>query len=299
MARQEQLVNNGASTLSSGISNSVTSLSVDSATGFPTEGNFRIIIGTEILEVTAVSGSTFTVVRGTEGTTAASHSASDPVTAIVTETSLEKFFRDRDPWSTTRPPFRIVDTNGDYLDSTDFTQVNYTDNAASSDDDGNITISKDDHASNSISALVRSAPSTPYTIVSAVGLNLLGDASTNGPIAGPCFRETSSGEIIINSLQPCFSRSQRIIHYTSPTGTATVIAEAEPQLYAGLIWHRMEDDGTDLTWDWSLDGVNWQFLWTEARGTRFTTGPDQIGFCINNLNGVDGGAITLLAWDGE
>jgi hypothetical protein len=38
---------------------------------------FRVLVGTEIMIVTNVSGTTFTVTRGAEGTTAASHSSGD------------------------------------------------------------------------------------------------------------------------------------------------------------------------------------------------------------------------------
>lgn len=84
----EQLANNPVTTLSSGINSSATSLTVASASAFPTAGDFTIKIGTELLKVTGVSGTTFTVTRGQESTTAASHSASDPVTLVVTTNSL-------------------------------------------------------------------------------------------------------------------------------------------------------------------------------------------------------------------
>ncbi len=70
----ETFVNGAAQTdLNGAINNSVTSLIVDDASGFPTTGTFRIKIDTELLQVTDVSGNTFTVVRGVEGTSAASH----------------------------------------------------------------------------------------------------------------------------------------------------------------------------------------------------------------------------------
>lgn len=59
-------------TLSKEISNTATSLDVFDSSGFPTPP-FRITIENEILEVTNVSGNTFTVVRGVEGTTSAAH----------------------------------------------------------------------------------------------------------------------------------------------------------------------------------------------------------------------------------
>ena len=62
-----------ASTLSSSIDATASEITVASAAGFPTEP-FRVKIDNEILYVTDVSGSVFTVTRGVDGTVAASHS---------------------------------------------------------------------------------------------------------------------------------------------------------------------------------------------------------------------------------
>lgn len=86
--------NNAAAELDGAINNSVTSLDVDDASDFPATGNFRIIIDDEIMKVTAVSSNTFTVVRGTEGTTAASHADLAAVTHVVTAASLRQLAQD-------------------------------------------------------------------------------------------------------------------------------------------------------------------------------------------------------------
>ena len=86
----EQIWNNLApSTLSANItSTSATSCTVTSATPYPTTGNFRIMIDNEIMEVTAVSGTTFTIARGTENTTAATHTSGTNVNIMVTQAAL-------------------------------------------------------------------------------------------------------------------------------------------------------------------------------------------------------------------
>lgn len=90
----EQFANNAATTLSAACTNVATSISVTSSTPFPTAtngGQFRVLIGTELLIVTAISGTTWTVTRGAEGTTAAAHSSGDAVTHIITRDSLYQF----------------------------------------------------------------------------------------------------------------------------------------------------------------------------------------------------------------
>jgi hypothetical protein len=85
----EQFVNNAASTLASSITSGATTLTVASAATFPTAGTFRLVIGTEIIIVGAVSGTTFSsLTRGAEGTTAAAHTSGDAVTCILTAGSL-------------------------------------------------------------------------------------------------------------------------------------------------------------------------------------------------------------------
>jgi len=67
------------STLSSGINASVTSLTIASATSFPSSGT--VIIGTELIAYASISGNTLSsLTRGASGTTAAIHSSGATVT---------------------------------------------------------------------------------------------------------------------------------------------------------------------------------------------------------------------------
>lgn len=93
----ERLKDNPSSTLSSGVDNSTdpVTVSVASASTFPTDGNFRIIIDSEILKVTAVSGNDFTATRAQAGTSIASHSSGATVRLIITDESLRQLIDDR------------------------------------------------------------------------------------------------------------------------------------------------------------------------------------------------------------
>lgn len=84
----EQFANNASSTLNGAINSSVTSLVVTSATKFSSAPQFRILIDSEYMLVTAVAGTTFTITRGIEGSTAASHSNGATVSQILTAGSL-------------------------------------------------------------------------------------------------------------------------------------------------------------------------------------------------------------------
>ena len=69
----EKFANNPITTLNGGINSIVTSLSVANASEFPAQPQFRIKVEQEYMLVTGVSGTTFTVSRGAEGSSNVSH----------------------------------------------------------------------------------------------------------------------------------------------------------------------------------------------------------------------------------
>src|SRR4051794_15732111 len=80
----EQFSNFGESSLSSPITAGAASLSVNDASHFPAGGQFRIVIDSEIFLATGVSGTTFTVTPGYEGTTQANHNTAATVRQVNT-----------------------------------------------------------------------------------------------------------------------------------------------------------------------------------------------------------------------
>lgn len=93
-----KFTNNATTTLASGINSSVTSLTVASGTGtlFPTLSGSDVFYATlanlagtvEIVQVTARSTDTFTIVRGQDGTTAATWATGDKVELRPTAAGL-------------------------------------------------------------------------------------------------------------------------------------------------------------------------------------------------------------------
>lgn len=96
----EQLSNDAQSTTTGSVdgTSDPVSITVTDASKFPSKGNFRILIDSEILLVTAVSGSTFTCSRAQENTTISTHSSSATVTHIVTAGSLKQYIKEKS-WS--------------------------------------------------------------------------------------------------------------------------------------------------------------------------------------------------------
>jgi hypothetical protein len=90
----EKLANDAKSGLNGSINNTQTTLVVNSAATFPSTGKFRIIVDSELMLVTSVSGTTFTVTRGIEGTTAISHSSGVAVAHILTAATPDALLAD-------------------------------------------------------------------------------------------------------------------------------------------------------------------------------------------------------------
>lgn len=96
----ELFANTATTTLTAALSDAVgTSVAVTSSALFPAATNvapatqFRIKIDTEIMIVTNVSGATWTVTRGAEGSTAATHANAATVTHVVTAGALGVFVK--------------------------------------------------------------------------------------------------------------------------------------------------------------------------------------------------------------
>ena len=93
--------NNCNTTLSSSLTNVATTLSVTSATGFPSPTGSQYFYCTladaatqttiEIVKVTAVSGTTFTIVRGQDGTSGTAFASGDVVSLRLVRANLNDF----------------------------------------------------------------------------------------------------------------------------------------------------------------------------------------------------------------
>lgn len=89
----EQLNNSSSTTLSAAITTTdATTATVTNGTLFPSSGNFRILVDTELMLVGARSGNNLSsITRGIEGTTAATHSNGATVTHLLTKAGLDQY----------------------------------------------------------------------------------------------------------------------------------------------------------------------------------------------------------------
>lgn len=116
----EQFANNATAQLNGNITTfgnpgASETWTLDNTAAFSSVPQFRILVDSEILLVTAViSGTQLQVTRGYEGTTATTHSSGALVTQILSAGALTQFMADNVPTGTILP-FAGVTVPGDYL----------------------------------------------------------------------------------------------------------------------------------------------------------------------------------------
>lgn len=284
--KREQLSNEAVTTLNGAINNSVTTITVTTGSVFPSGGNFRIRINDEIMIATARSTNDLTVIRGQEGTSAASHANTDTVTHVLTAGGLTRWAQDNDPlwgYASSPPLGKIVNDAGTApLVVSDFTWVNQG-GATATDQDGTILLHAPTAASENVRALTLSAPSAPYVYIAA----LQGIGIREGiPNFGIGFRQSSSGKFVVVHVLCDGTSSKRLAVYrmTSATAFSSTPLAVKSLMHVGkYVWLKIEDDNTNIKFYLSFDGIEWIQLYSESR-TAFllTTGPNQISFELNN-----------------
>jgi hypothetical protein len=315
----EQFKNLAASTLDTSIDGSQTTLDVVSAASFPSSGQFRIKVEDEFMLVTGVSSNTFTVTRGAEGTSGASHSAGVAVTHVLTAGALDKRIEDECLVDTfaNRPTagkagrlflpsdgaVLMRDTGSEwrglgYLGRTfkqpqavsNWTWVNQG-GATATDDAGTIKVVDPAHNGLNARILKKSAPSTPYVITAAFTYQIFNPGTQlDGCSFGLCWRQSSDGKLILSGMRYGQSRGWGIWgedwnSETARNGSNWTAANYDSTNLITpipqVVWVRIEDDGSNRKTYVSFDGgLTWLQMLSEGR-TTFLTG-NEVGFFINN-----------------
>lgn len=146
-------------------------------------------------------------------------------------------------------------------------------------------------ASKALAMYVKAAPSTPYTVTFGV-VHFNWQVATNK--GGVCFRETSSSKVITWHLEQ--ARGAAVVaNWTNHTTQLSLSTFDGVAVLGTLMWWRITDDGVNLIYEISMDGRNFEQRFTAARGTHFTTAPDEYGFFVDAENANRRAHITILS----
>lgn len=296
---------------------------VDSVIGMPA-ADFRVRVDDELMLVTAVVGSTLTVTRGIEGTTAASHADGATVTVVVTAATFTQVQADRfasGPFAS-RPTagqagrlYRATDGPYLYRDTgiawealgpmmkefvapptTGWSGEDYTAlgnalyiSAATGTD---VT---------DIKYLVRTV-TAPYVITASFTPNIYGCLASTGYVstAGLCWRESSTDKFHLVGLTlylDTYRYSKFVVDYAATYDTDVVnrLTLNPRTLMNNTLWMKLEDDETDRIVYLSSDGgYTWVPIYTAGRTTDLT--PDQAGLYIDARDQLTGNII-LNSWE--
>ena len=322
----ETFANNAATTLSAATTTTTaTTCTVASAAAFPATGTFRIKIDAEILIVTGVSGSTFTVNRGAEGTAAATHASGAAVIHLLTKGSLEARVANRfiSDFYANKPAAGVagrlfLPTDGMFLEyddganwhkygpyrrlkvppTTGWSWVNQGNATATFT--GNTLVLEDpdlDATNPQLRLYVRNV-TTPVKVT--VGLLWNGIMTNTNPFMGCCMRQTggtSDGKLTAIGISSSYNtfwtiRDQR---YNAPTATRTGAAFASGNFFPQrLVWFRFDVLDSNIRLSHSADGVN--FLVLESINFGSET-PNQFGIFIDPVNNNQKCSLSLVHWE--
>lgn len=311
----ETLINNFFGALDGGINDTDTTITLVDATGLPTEGYFRLKIGSEIVYCRGRSGNDVLVAeRGAEGTSAASHLTGADANAVITAGSMQRYlldgmgapyteditFADSHGWPV--PLGRMADENKGSLDVSDFTWFNQG-SATASDSAGGIIMTCPAEANFNLRGKVIAVPSTPYCFTTRLRLGIAPHIpiGSDSSAAGLVIRESSTTEMI--TLQARAGWIQGMWEWNSPTSFGSVVDTNVGFQDIQYLWLRIEDDGTNHKGYFSLDGSNWSndgsAWWQQGRTSHMASGGDQIGFFVNagpNAGNFTTGPATFTAY---
>ncbi len=304
----EQFKNLASTTLDGAIDDSVETATVASAMGF-TGGDFRILVDSEIMKVTAVNGLDLAVVRGQEGTSPTAHDNGATVRHVLTVGALDAHDQNdlvvRDAYAS-KPavgvPGRIfMPTDGIFIERdngsawekfgpiwpmtppqvSDFpTWVNQG-SATIADNKGAIWFESPTISAVNVRMRVKSYPAPPFTVEMAV-VFLCSPNTGSYAGAGLGIRDHVSGKLQCYGI---YTDEYKVsgMSYPSPTGSTVAVTGWPGSGYlhmieSNLLWIKYEDDNTNRKISISVDGYSWSQMVSLSRTDYLT--PTQIGLWL-------------------
>jgi len=151
-------------------------------------------------------------------------------------------------------------------------------------------------SSDSFRCLVKTAPSTPYTVTALFQTD---HWPMNYYMSGLFFRQSSDGKMIFCEYH-CDGgglRTYEVLKLNSATSVNGAVTLTAPTRNLGenaLVWMQISDDGTNRKMRVSSNGYTWVEMYSETRTTFLTA--DQVGWGVDNYNATRGYTMTLLSW---
>jgi hypothetical protein len=111
---------------------------------------------------------------------------------------------------------------------------------------------------------------------------------------GIALRESGTGKMITSGAATV--SEFYVDNWNSSTSFASTAVTSNLGASAGFKFVRATDNGTNITFSYSYDGIGWHVYYDFARTNFFTTAPDQFGFFIFNNSAALNVCSTLISW---
>lgn len=305
----EKYANNYETTLNGSIDASQTTLVVTTATGAPTTGVFRLFIKAEgantdeIVTVSSVSGTTFTIARASEAVagvqSASAHGNAASVALVLTAGSLGNNVQGQTGGSTSiiipglsaSSDIRVAGTNDDEFDTTDTSDpmTGWTTLGTPASHDINSTALSHYYVKKATASAVnwvgiyKANPSMPFTVTTKI-------AALNGRVAFNSAMlmvgEATPGKMLAIGLRYQALANERVEldSWTTPTGTGTTLQTGPniwpaPPTYVRFV----VTSSTNISTYVSADGLLWSGM-DLARNPSFTVG--SVGLMVEAEGGT-------------
>jgi hypothetical protein len=183
-------------------------------------------------------------------------------------------------WGPSYPFTRIVDS--------DFAWINQgaaTINVAN----GGVYLKTVPDGADTLKIRKRATLTPPYTVTVAFQITM---RLVNYSFCGILLRSSTGGQCESYAIGPL--KVIGVNRWTSATLWASGVVTSPLPDMASLIWLRIQDNGTNRIYSWSMDGVNFEVSYTIGRTTYIT--PDEVGFFVNPANASYGPSMLLLSW---
>lgn len=291
----EQFANLASTTLASAYTAGSGSISLVSASGWPTSGTFTLVIRDQaskaiklLFRVTSVSGTTFS--GASEGADASANAGDLVDGTMVTVASFAQFKADIlaavPPASNPNPFLQALTAPV----AANFSQKNFNVGSGVVSSQFNLSspvtaisiLQHDPNGTNNAIALGKAKLNALFTVT--IAFTIRTPPGTNG-CGGLWLSDGSGGPNIIWWTVSQGGFGERISTYSSFTAfSADLVAPIHDPLSLGpLVWMRIQETASARIYSVSSDGVNWAQIRTEGNTAQMTTA--QYGWSIANRTG--------------
>jgi hypothetical protein len=304
-------------TLASPTTNGTTILVTQAA---PIDGGFRILIDTELMQVT--SGGTTTswnVTRNIEGTTLTSHSTGTPIVVVLTAGALAAILpvnsvgvhaalpvsgmKTGDTYQTTDGGYRFI-YNGTswqafFMNQSVIVPPNMSGwtwrnqgSATADDNHGFIHMySPAIGVADSMTILERPTPSSP------VDFGFMSDACQESyHYFGVGLIDSGTGKLVNCQWTYEGSIKYYVRSWNSPTSYNGLYGSDGMPYFGSFMWMRIVDDGTYRKFYRSSDGLNWMLMGPSSTSRTDWITPNKIGWFASPTNGTLGMNVNLISY---